>query len=397
MKRKRLLILTLFFPPEKNGLSQASFVMAQSFAKRGYEVTVATTQHPERNESPIPGVEVVDFAIQCEPGWLRRFSGETDRFTRFLKQDRWDWIVCHGWIEWPFQLSSPLLSGLRAKSVLVSHGFDCHRWTPRWQPPWGLGLWLRRLPSVLQLPWALRRFDWVTFLSARCDLKHYFDRTIACLTGFRRHSVIPNGVDPDTFKVNPSNFRERYGIAPGDFVFLYVAYYSVGKNQGLAARAFRRARLKNATLVFIGGEFNAVSHAFQEQDRQMTADYPDGRILWLEKVPRELTCNAFFECDAFVMTSKLETQPIVLLEAMAAGKPFLSTDVGCAADLPGGVIAHGEKEIAEAMHRLASERDYGHSLGLLGKKAVEETYQMEKVMDSYERLLVKLLDSEAAS
>ena len=129
----------------------------------------------------------------------------------------------------------------------------------------------------------------------------------------------------------------------------------------------------------------------------MAADCPEGRILWLEKVPRELTCSAFVECDAFVMTSKFETQPIVLLEAMAAGKPFISTDVGCASDLPGGVIVRGEKGIAEAMHRLASERDYGRSLGMLGKQAVEATYRTEKVMDTYERLLVKLQHSEATS
>ena len=56
--------------------------------------------------------------------------------------------------------------------------------------------------------------------------------------------------------------------------------------------------------------------------------------------------------DLFLLTAKAETQPIVLLESMASHTPFLTTDVGCVTELPGGTVVRSEPEMVEELKAL---------------------------------------------
>ena len=69
---------------------------------------------------------------------------------------------------------------------------------------------------------------------------------------------------------------------------------------------------------------------------------------------RHLGLYAYRAADLFVLSAKAETQPIVLLEAMASRTPWLATDTGCVSELPGGVVVRSEDELVEKMRELAS-------------------------------------------
>src|SRR5207249_11072681 len=138
---------------------------------------------------------------------------------------------------------------------------------------------------------------------------------------------------------------------PGPLL-LCVANYCDRKNQVVVLRAFRRAGLGDATLVFIGSEFNEYSRQLEQLDEALKPAFPAGRVLLLEKVERRMTCAAVQAADLFVLSAKAETQPIVLLEAMASRTPFISTNVGCVVELPGGVVVRSEEELAEQMKAL---------------------------------------------
>ena len=79
------------------------------------------------------------------------------------------------------------------------------------------------------------------------------------------------------------------------------------------------------------------------------------------------TVEKIKKASVFAMGSKKEMFPISIIEAMAAGVPFISTDVGCVKYLPGGVIVENEREMAYWFKLFFQNEDLRCSTGLLGR------------------------------
>src|SRR5262249_42476606 len=92
-----------------------------------------------------------------------------------------------------------------------------------------------------------------------------------------------------------------------------------------------------------------------------------------------------------VLNATAETQPLVILDAMAVGVPFISTDDGCVAEFPGGLLVRNEAETAAAIRKVLDDSDLARRLGEEGKAATDATYSWDKVITSYERLFKSLL------
>lgn len=384
-----LLVLSPTYAPFKDGLAQAATLMATGLAARGYRVTVATGFHPDRSPSqPADNPQVRQFNVQGTSNLRVKIRGDAEAYRMFIREFRGDCVICHSWETWSTDLAMKEFARLPAAKVLVSHGFCTHRiyWHDR--PPWGLGQWLGWLPYSSRLPFFLRKFDRIVFLSRQIDLNRFFDHWVARVTGYRRAPVIPNAVDLTAWRAVADGFRQRHGLS-NDLMLLCVANYETRKNQELALRAFREADL-NGTLVFIGSRFNDYSARLQQLDQQLAARHPRGQVLFLEKQDRPTTLAAFKECDLFVLPAKEETQPIVLLEAMACGKPFLSTNTGCVEELPGGWVANSTVEFADKLQRLAADSAARAQLGADGRAEIERRYTLDRVLDAYEELLRSL-------
>lgn len=385
----RILITSLTYAPAKDGLAQAATLLAEGLAARGYRVTVATGFHPDR-PSILPGANpaVHQFRVTGSSSWRNRMRGEIAAYREFIRQFTGDYLICHSWETWTTDLAMKEFAQLTARKILVSHGFACHQAPWHTRPPWGLGQWLGWLPYFIRLPFFLRRFDRVVFLSQQADLGRFFDHWIARQTRFSRIRVIPNAVDLATRPATAGQFRQQFGLGEGLFL-LCVANYETRKNQELALRAFRDLNQEGA-LVFIGSSFNEYAARLQQLDRELAARHPRGRVLFLERVDRPTTLAAFADCDLFLLPAKAETQPIVLLEAMACGKAFLSTRTGCVAELPGGWIADTATEFADKLQQLIAEPATRAKLGAAGLAAVAARYTRERVLDAYEKLLREL-------
>jgi glycosyltransferase involved in cell wall biosynthesis len=317
-------------------------------------------------------------------------------YRRFLEAGSWDVIIFQAY-SWPLQLAVPILPNLRAKKVLVSHGYAALRWFSVLRFPFGLGQWARSVwGSLLMLRWVHKIDRWV-FLSTQCDVDAYFDHTLARLSGHRGIRIIPNGVGQLNPGAAKGAFRISHQIPKSDFLFICVAYYSRGKNQGLALRAFRRANIQDSVLVFIGTEFNEWSRAFQALDARIPSAQKRGRIIWLENQTREDTIAAFQECDAFVLPSKLETQPISILEAMSCGKPWIALRAGCVASLPGGICVGTGRSMAQAMKRIAYDEKLRLKLSDAGRNAAAKCYSLEKHMELYKSMMQELIRAKQPS
>ena len=108
----------------------------------------------------------------------------------------------------------------------------------------------------------------------------------------------------------------------------------------------------------------------------------------------------YSDLDVVVLTSFSEGQPLVILEAYAAGLPVIATDVGACREMIQGRSAPDRllgssgfvtrvgtaSETAAALVRLARDRPLGRRLGMAGRKRVLSFYRRRDMIESYRGL-----------
>lgn len=387
----KILIATFTFPPNKDGVAEAAAVGALAFIERGWEVEIATDSVvPPRTNLLWHGTRIYEFSISGSPYFRHPYYGQTRDYQNFLVSGDWDVVIFHAYL-WPVLLAVPVFGSIRAKKVLVSHGFGALRWTPASTFPFGLLAWAHSVwMSLKMLAW-IRKVDRWVFLSSKKDLYGFYDHWLADKISHTGITIIPNGVElPDHFHKTDS-FRSAHAIPPHAPLFLCVANYSRRKDQGYAVRAFRQAAIPGSHLVFIGSEFNETSARFQREDDQSARSSPPGTIHWLQNVSREETLSALAECDVFVLSANHEGQPIVLLEAMAYEKPWIARKAGCIEELPGGLCVSTVPRMAEAMKKLALDSGQRSRLGMEGSMAARRQFSRREYGQNYCQMIEQLV------
>jgi glycosyltransferase involved in cell wall biosynthesis len=385
----KILITSFTYPPNKDGVAEATRSMAEGLVAKGHEVIVATAFHKDRKEGKQNGVEVVTFQIVNQGIWKLPSGSEADRFSGFILSCNPDFLINHGWDAWPAVLSHELFNRLSCKKIQVSHGFSQHIWTPYFLPFFGLGQLLKGLLwTAFKFPGVAKSYDAIVFLSDCGGFGRFLDQTICRWIKHPCMHTIPNNVEDNKYTDIADCFRNRYNIGNG-FMVLCVANYSDRKNQKLAVRAFRKSNIPGSTLVFIGSEFNKYSEKVMKLDESLSRKSLC-RTIFLEGISREETQAAFACCDIFLLAAKQETQPIVIIEAMAAGKPWISTPTGCVPEMEGGIVVKRCDKITDAIIDLSKNCQARIQLGKQGGDAALEKYDTRKVAESWKDLISSL-------
>jgi glycosyltransferase involved in cell wall biosynthesis len=100
--------------------------------------------------------------------------------------------------------------------------------------------------------------------------------------------------------------------------------------------------------------------------------------------------------DIACLTSTYECAPLAVMEAMAAGVPIVTTDVGAVPDMvtdgvEGFIVPRGDHDaLAERISLLARDGDLRAALGANGRLRAEREYRIEDTAAEFQRLLVSL-------
>jgi glycosyltransferase involved in cell wall biosynthesis len=139
-----------------------------------------------------------------------------------------------------------------------------------------------------------------------------------------RIEVIPTGLPADRFVPGDGRrFREHFGIAPDRPLLLYVGRVAFEKNIEFLLHSFVALRSSRPdALLAIAGEGPAREHLRALSLRLGIAQ----DVLFIGYLDRERTLlDCYAAADVFVFASRTETQGLVLLEALAQGRPVVAT------------------------------------------------------------------------
>jgi glycosyltransferase involved in cell wall biosynthesis len=210
-----------------------------------------------------------------------------------------------------------------------------------------------------------------------------------------RVSVIYNGIDVPAFagaSAQREAVRRELGIEEEAFVIIQVARLDYLKDHATAVRTLAGvvAQHPNALLVLVGegpelAKIQAVIAELRLESRV--------RLLGLRHdIPRLLGA-----ADVFLLTSISEGIPVTIIEAMAAGLPVVSTDVGGVAEvveegLTGFLAPAGDHAaLAERLLRLAAYPELRRRLGTAGRERARDHFSESSMHAAFLRLYQEML------
>ncbi|MGI8777102.1 MAG: glycosyltransferase [Acidimicrobiales bacterium] len=204
--------------------------------------------------------------------------------------------------------------------------------------------------------------------------------------------VIPNGIDVAPFSSALSEratTRARLEVAADSFVWLAAGRLEPQKDYSTLLAALARCReARRPHQLLIAGQGRLRS----ELERQ-AADLGLGDRVRFLGVRGDIP-DLIGACDAVVLSSRWEGLPNVVMEAMAGGRPVVSTRVGGAPELvedgvTGRLVPPGAAgPLAEAMTEvMTAPNSQRQTMGARGRAIVAERYSPVAVGDRWLQLL----------
>jgi glycosyltransferase involved in cell wall biosynthesis len=206
--------------------------------------------------------------------------------------------------------------------------------------------------------------------------------------GYRSERIVtvPNGVVASELETNVDRtaMRASLGLEDGDFAVLCVANLRPEKGVDTLVEAVARAGGALRLRGFVVGD------GPERARLERLVRGVEGVALLGSRgdVP-----DLIAACDAVALLSEAEALPMSILEAMALGRPVVTSDVGGTSEAVGDgetgiVVPAGDADAAAAaLARLAADPATAQAMGERGRARQRERFDGEAMVDGYWRAL----------
>jgi glycosyltransferase involved in cell wall biosynthesis len=205
-------------------------------------------------------------------------------------------------------------------------------------------------------------------------------------------AVTTNGIDVDRFVGAAPVPAARLGVAPGRRFLLFAGRLDPQKRSDwlLERMAAVFQRLPNHDLVIAG------EGPMRDMLRRLCVDRCISErvhfVGWQMDMPGLLAA-----ADLIVLASRWEGMPNILLEAIAATRPIVTTDVHGARELLEEVAqeqitpAEDAEAFVDAVVRIAGNTELAHQLGAANRRHVAANFSMDRMIAAYIALYESLV------
>lgn len=366
----RILLTSPSYPPVNSGLGNAVALQAACLARAGHEVVVATggAQRGSREEG---GVWVETFALTGADSLLRPIRGDVAAYTEFLCHNDWDTVLLNAWQNWATDLALRHLDEIHGRKFVYSHCVSTNVFYNH-QPVRSLLRYIAWRPYWWRLARFMKRLDGVLFLAGEGSDSRFDDLRLArqCAVPLR---IVPNSLSPAataTLKRTPLPLDDRDRL-------IAVGSYSWQKGFDFVLRAYAASQARHRfALHLYGREHSAFSVTLRSLAHRLGLS--EENVVFHVGVSGEVLLAAYCRARLILSGSHTECQPLVLLDANAAGAPFVARTTGCIKSMPGGIAVDTWVEMAHQLDSLIHGGPLWQSLAEAGRQAARDIYHPDR-------------------
>lgn len=381
----KILITTPTYPPYNSGLGNVVQTQAKLISSLGHDVIVATSgKTNDIRVDKSANAQVVEFEISGAEYIARPIKGEKDKYIKFLLFGNFDVVILNGWQNWATDLALNLLDNLTSKVYVYSHCIstntiykaDLLRSFVRY-------ILLR--PYWLSLPQRINKLNGVIFLSDNgCDSR--FDDFRLSNKLKTKKWIIPNAIPTYAENIlrssnNPLEKRSQ---------IISVGSYDWFKGHDFVMRSYANSIVKNKIVIKIFGQ----KYSTHTDNLRSLADrlgISDEFIQFNQGLSSTALMKEYCNSILLLNGSHSECQPLVILDAMAAGVPFISRKSGSIPNLKGGVCVDNHREAACSINNLTNNPSKWSQLSNLGRSHIYKYHSQSVIKEKIEVFLSDII------
>ncbi|MBN2251490.1 MAG: glycosyltransferase [Candidatus Altiarchaeota archaeon] len=358
--------VTKYFFPHRGGIETHVLGICKEFLEKGHEVDVYTSNKPKsREREDICGIKVfrsrVFFTLFNAP-----FSPGI-----FINLMRWKYDIIHVHLPDPFNSVFALLAAkARSKPLFVTYHADIIK--DNWyHTPFRLiyGLFLDGVLSAA--------------VKIAATTPNYVNKSQISARYRKKVEIVPNFVDAARFNqsVDGSVLRERHGLGDRK-VILFLGRLVPYKGVEYLIKAFAKVkeRRDDAVLVIAG------SGPLEKELKDLAEESGIKDVLFVKASDEDIP-GYYAACDVFVLPSvtRQEAFGIALLEAMASGKPAVTTNISGMPYVIGDagitVKPRDVDGLSHALVEILADEQLAKNLGEKGRARVVKEFSQKKVAE----------------
>ena len=384
----KILYTVSTYNPHTDGIQFVTSYLAEGLVKKGHSVDLIAYEYPEltdKKEEVINGVRVMRYAAKTVH---MLHKGDKEGYQKFIldNQNNYDIMINVGsqtaFTDWLLpiieQIKIPKVLHLHSVWNLSFHKTDFASFKTFASKMFGN---LRWGLYFLKYKKAFQTYDSVLQLHNKDHAYKFFKQKYGIDS-----IVLENAAEDGFFEIE--NVKKEK-------VIINVSNYGKMKNQLDTIKTFEKSNLSNEwKLILIGSKKTSYYHELENYCNNVLDPAKRDRVILRVGVPRNEVIELVKSSSIYITNSLKEAFPISILEAMAAGVPYISSDVGIVKHLGGGIVPKKQDEFVKSLERLASDDAYRISLGEEGRKEACEKYKISKKVDQLEAILYSLTAKE---
>ena len=192
--------------------------------------------------------------------------------------------------------------------------------------------------------------------------------------------------------------EEQYELpTDGRPYLISIANYTVVKNQIEMMRQFYKSKHKEYALVMIGSKKTPYYYELQKAKAKFDRQYGERSVFMFTGIDRKYFPYILDKASAYLVSSTHEEFSISVIEAMARSLPFISTNVGNAHQLPGGIVVDDIRDMHLTIDAMLGNDKERARLGKEGKQYAFENCRRRTAVKKMESIIHKVLQQQVKS
>lgn len=182
-------------------------------------------------------------------------------------------------------------------------------------------------------------------------------------------------------------------------ILLNASFYEI-KNHILLLKALTHIDKSNLSKyrIFFLGSYDSNDPYYQKLKRFINENFLNETCIFMGVHSKEVVYEIYKNIDIVVLTSTSEGLPLVMVEALKMGKPFISTNLPGVTEIikhkeSGYIVEYDPKQLAVAIVEVSTDMELTRKLVVNGYKLFNSKFNLEKNLLQIEAKVNELINS----